>query len=96
MYQVDMSFFNEKDEREWGDWYKILDNLTYEEADEFAQRIVSMTNMLTRQLKKRGYDGCSIDIREMVDAEPYIASYEFMLGRQIDVWHFEECHEVKE
>ncbi len=98
MYQVDLCFFHEREEREWGEFRPLAWNMSYEEADEYARNYANMTLNLTTALERKGYDGCSLDVRKMPDPEPhpYITSYEFMPGRKVDVWHAEECHELRE
>ena len=107
MYQVDLSFFNEPEEasvndsslpREWFESVPLAWNMSYEEADEYARNYANMTLNLTNAINRKGCDGCTLDVRKMPDPYPhaYIASYEFMPGRGIDVWHFEECHEPLE
>lgn len=104
MYQVDLCFFNEPEEasihdsslpREWCEFVPLAWNMSREEADEYARNYANMTLNLTAALERKGCDGCSLDVREMADPEPhaYVASYEFMPGRGVDVWHDEECHE---
>ncbi len=98
MYQVDITFFHEREEREWGEFLYLACGMSLEEALDFARVHASMPLTLTDLLERKGYDGCSFDVRKMADPEPhaYVASYEFMPGRGITEWHNEECHEARE
>lgn len=89
MYQVDISYFNEREnDREWGESECIVNGMSYEEADDFAWSYASMTLNLTDSVKLKGCDGCSIDVRKMADPEPhaYISGYEFCPGHTVNAW----------
>jgi hypothetical protein len=89
MYQVDICYFNEgKDGREWGEFFPLVWDMSYMEANEYAKNYAGMRLNLAHSLACKNYDGCSIDIRKMADPLPhaYVAGYEFVPDQPLEAW----------
>ena len=98
-YQIDLTFFKEGDQREWGEFVTeesglATYDLAYERAKELATKERALLELMLK-LRCEEYDGVSVDVRKMADPfpHPYEACFEVIPGRKLDVWHAEECHE---
>lgn len=106
MYQVDICMFHEPEEasihesslpREWGEFRKMNEFETVSECVAYCEFVAKNHRGEFEEIVcgEMGYDGFSIDVREK-GPNPYIVSYEMQPGRNLDVWHDEECHEPLE
>jgi hypothetical protein len=78
-WQVDVCFFHDGDEREWGEFVRAAWGHDYEESCDFAE-FVAFGDKIRQLVAEKGYDGASIDVRQMPDPEPhaYVLSYEYV------------------